>query len=82
MLMFANWSIRYKLLSLLLLLAVITLGVTGTIAYFKNVTALTGSVFNELTGLTRSKRSQIELYDQTVMTTLEPSAMTGCSSRL
>ena len=66
MLTFANWSIRYKLLSLLLLLAVITLAVTGTIAYFKNLTALRGSVFNQLTGLTRSKRSQIELYYQTI----------------
>jgi class 3 adenylate cyclase len=66
MLTFANWSIRYKLLSLLLLLAVITLAVTGTIAYFKNLTALRSSVFNQLTGLTRSKRSQIELYYQTI----------------
>src|SRR5215472_18474219 len=66
MLNFHNWSIRYKLLSLLLLLAVITLAVTGTIAYVKNVTALRNSVFNQLTGVTRSKRSQIESYYQTI----------------
>jgi len=66
MLNFHNWSIRYKLLSLLLLLAVITLGVTGTIAYIKNVTALKQSVFNQLTGVTRSKRSQIESYYETI----------------
>ena len=63
---FADWSIRYKLLSLLLLLAVITLAVTGTIAYIKNVTALRESVFNQLTGVTRSRRSQIESYYQTI----------------
>lgn len=63
---FANWSIRYKLLSLLLLLVMITLAVTGTIAYIKNVTALRENVFNQLTGVTRSKRSQIESYYQTI----------------
>ena len=64
MLNFANWSIRYKLLSLLLLLAVVTLAVTGTIAYLKNLTALKQNVFNQLTGVTRSKRSQVESYYQ------------------
>jgi hypothetical protein len=63
---FANWSIRIKLLSNLLLLAVITLAVTGTIAYIKNLTAVRDNVFNQLTGVTRSKRSQIESYYQTV----------------
>jgi class 3 adenylate cyclase len=63
---FAHWSIRYKLLSLLLLLAVITLAVTGTIAYVKNLSALKENVFNQLTGVTRSKRSQIESYYQTI----------------
>jgi class 3 adenylate cyclase len=63
---FAHWSIRYKLLSLLLSLAVITLAVTGTIAYVKNLTALRGNVFNQLTGVTRSRRSQIESYYQSI----------------
>jgi class 3 adenylate cyclase len=66
MLRFANWSIRYKLLSLLLLLAVITLAVTGTIAYLKNRAAVRENVFNQLNGVTRSKRSQIESYYQTI----------------
>ena len=61
-----NLSIRYKLLSLLLLLALITLAVTGTIAYVKNLTALKASVFNQLIGVTRSKRSQIESYYETI----------------
>ena len=68
---FADWSIRYKLLSLLLLLAVITLAVTGTIAYVKNLTALRQSVFNQLTGVTRSKQSQIESYYQTIHSHVE-----------
>ena len=68
---FADWSIRYKLLSLLLLLAVITLAVTGTIAYIKNVTALRESVFNQLTGVTRSKRAQIESYYGTIHSHVE-----------
>jgi len=68
---FADWSIRYKLLSLLLLLAVITLAVTGTIAYIKNVTALRQSVFNQLTGVTRSKRAQIESYYGTIHSHVE-----------
>jgi hypothetical protein len=37
---FAHWSIRYKLLSLLLLLGVMTFAVTGTIAYIKYLDAL------------------------------------------
>ena len=63
---FSDWSIRSKLLSLLLLLAGITLAVTGTVAYIKNVTTLRQNVFNQLTGVTLSKRSQIESYYQTI----------------
>ena len=68
---FAHWSIRYKLLSLLFLLALITLAVTGTIAYVKNLTALRSNVFNQLTGVTLSKRSQIESYYQTIHSHVE-----------
>ena len=68
---FSDWSIRSKLLSLLLLLAGITLAVTGTIAYIKNVTTLRENVFNQLTGVTRSKRSQIESYYQTIHSHVE-----------
>jgi class 3 adenylate cyclase len=63
---FVYWSIRYKLLSLLLLLSVTTFAVTGTIAYIKYMTALKQDVTNQLIGVTRSKHSQIESYYQSV----------------
>lgn len=63
---FANWSIRYKLLSLLLLLGVMTFAVTGTIAYVKYLNALKQDVMNQLTGLNRSKAFQIESYYTTI----------------
>ena len=63
---FAHWSIRYKLLSLLLLLGVMTFAVTGTIAYIKYLDALKKDVMNQLTGVTRSKQFQIDSYYQTI----------------
>jgi class 3 adenylate cyclase len=63
---FAHWSIRYKLLSLLLLLGVMTFAVTGTIAYIKYLSALKQDVMNQLTGLNRSKAFQIESYYRTI----------------
>jgi class 3 adenylate cyclase len=63
---FAHWSIRYKLLSLLLLLGVMTFAVTGTIAYIKYLNALKQDVMNQLTGLNRSKAFQIESYYTTI----------------
>jgi class 3 adenylate cyclase len=63
---FAHWSIRYKLLSLLLLLGVTTFAVTGTIAYIKYLDALKSDVMNQLTGITRVKQFQIEYYYQTI----------------
>jgi class 3 adenylate cyclase len=63
---YANWSIRYKLLSLLLLLGVATFAVTGTIAYLKYLGALKQDVMNQLTGITRTKRFQIESYYRTI----------------
>jgi class 3 adenylate cyclase len=59
---FANWSIRYKLLSLLVLLGVTTFAVTGTIAYIKYLDSLKQDVMKQLTGLNRSKAFQIESY--------------------
>lgn len=59
---FANWSIRYKLLSLLLLLGVTTFFVTGTITYIKYLNALKTGAMIQLTGVTRSKQFQIESY--------------------
>jgi class 3 adenylate cyclase len=63
---FAHWGIRYKLLSLLLLLGVTTFAVTGTIAYVKYLNALKQDVMNQLTGLNRSKAFQIESYYRTI----------------
>lgn len=63
---YAQWSIRYKLLSLLLLLGVATFAVTGTIAYIKYLNALKKDVMNQLMGVTRSKRFQIESYYRTI----------------
>ncbi|MGA8741407.1 MAG: hypothetical protein WB561_09515 [Terracidiphilus sp.] len=63
---FSHWSIRYKLLSLLLLLGVTTFAVTGTIAYLKYLAALKQNVMNQLTGVARSKRFQVESYYQTI----------------
>jgi len=63
---YAQWSIRYKLLSLLLLLGVATFAVTGTIAYIKYLNALKQDVMNQLMGVTRSKRFQIESYYRTI----------------
>jgi len=55
---FANWSIRYKLLALLLLLGIMTFAATVTIAYLKNLRALKQNVMNQLTGIRRSKASE------------------------
>jgi class 3 adenylate cyclase len=63
---FAHWSIRYKLLSLLLLLGIGTFAVTGTIAYLKLLHALKQNELNQLTGIRRSKAFQIESYYQTI----------------
>src|ERR1700758_39073 len=63
---FAHWSIRYKLLSLLLLLGVMTFAVTGTMPYIKSLSALKQDVMNQLTGLNRSKAFQIESYYRTI----------------
>jgi hypothetical protein len=63
---FEHWSIRYKLLSLLLLLGVMTFAVTGTIAYIKYLNALKKDVMNQLTGVNRAKQFQIESYYRTI----------------
>jgi len=63
---FAHWSIRYKLLALLLLLGSTTFVATGTTAYIKNLRALKQNVTNQLTGVRRSKASEIEAYYRTI----------------
>ena len=61
-----NWSIRYKLLALLLLLVVTAFGATGAIAYFMSVHAMEQGVTNQLEGVRRSKASRIEDYYRTI----------------
>ena len=63
---FAHWSIRYKLLGLLLLLGLMTFAVTGTIAYLKYLNGLKQNETTQLTGINRSKAFQIEAYYRTV----------------
>ena len=57
-----RWSIRTKLMGLLVLLGLVTLGVTGTVAYLKNYKSVQRDVMNQLTGVTRTRRAQIETY--------------------
>src|SRR5215469_1159987 len=68
---YAQWSIRSKLMGLLLLLAITTLAVTGTVAYIKNRKALADQTFNQLTGITRARRAQIEAYYETIRNHVE-----------
>jgi class 3 adenylate cyclase len=63
---FANWSIRYKLLGLLLFLGIATFAATGTIAYVKYMQALKTETMDQLTGIKRNKAFQIESYYQTI----------------
>jgi class 3 adenylate cyclase len=63
---FANWSVRYKLLSLLLVLGIGTFLFTGTVAYVKFRGSLKQDAMRQLTGVTRSKQFQIESYYETI----------------
>jgi class 3 adenylate cyclase len=63
---FANWSIRYKLLSLLVLLFLTTFAVIGTIASIKYLDGLRQQATNQLMGVRRSKAFQIEYYYRTI----------------
>jgi class 3 adenylate cyclase len=48
------------------LLGLVTLAVTGTVAYLKNYRSIQRDVFNQLTGVTRTRRAQIETYYRTI----------------
>ncbi len=63
---FADWSIRYKLRSLLLVLGIGTLLFTGTVAYVKYRSSLEQDAMRQLTGITRSKQFQIDSYYETI----------------
>jgi class 3 adenylate cyclase len=68
---FGHWSIRYKLMGLLVLLGLITLAVTGTVAYLKNYSTIEREVMNQLTGVARTRRAQIETYYGTIHSHVE-----------
>jgi class 3 adenylate cyclase len=63
---FAHWSIRYKLLSLLLLLGIATFAATGTIAYVKYLQALKKNFMGQLAGVRSSKAFELETYYKTI----------------
>ena len=68
---YAQWSIRSKLMTFLLLLALATLAVSGTVAYLKQRKTLTDESFNQLTWINHTKRSQIEEYYHTIHSHVE-----------
>ena len=63
---FRNWSLRYKLLAVLLQLGIITFAVTGAIAYVKHLRSLKQNAVNHLTSIRRAKAYQIESYYRTI----------------
>jgi class 3 adenylate cyclase len=68
---FRHWSIRYKLMGLLVLLGLVTLAVTGTVAYLKDYRSIERDVMNQLTGVTRTRRAQIETYYRNIHSYVE-----------
>src|SRR5215467_2258855 len=63
---FTNWSIRYKLLLVLLQLGITSFAVTGAISYIKHLRSLKQNVVNQLTSIRRAKAYQIESYYRTI----------------
>jgi len=63
---FRNWSLRYKLLVVLLQLGITTFAVTGAISYVRHLHSLKQNVINQLTSLRRAKAYQIESYYRTL----------------
>jgi len=63
---FRNWSLRYKLLVVLLQLGIAAFAVTGAIAYTKHLHSLKQNVVNQLTSIRRAKAYQVESYYRTI----------------
>lgn len=63
---FTNWSLRYKLLVVLLQLGITTFAVTGAISYIKHLRSLKQNIVNQLTSIRRAKAYQIESYYRTI----------------
>ena len=63
---FADWSIRYKLLLLLVILGVTTFAATGTIAYVRYLRAVRQGVTQQLTSISWIKAREIGTYYEQV----------------
>lgn len=63
---FSHWSLRTKLLVVLLQLGIAGVAVTGTISYVSHLRSLKQSVINQLTSIRRSKAYQLESYYRTI----------------
>jgi class 3 adenylate cyclase len=63
---FSHWSLRYKLLIVLLYLGITAFAVTGLVAYVNNLRSLRQNITNQLTSIRRSKAYQIESYYRTI----------------
>jgi len=59
---FAHWSIRYKLLLVLVSLGITTFAATGTIAFIRYLQSVKEGAVQQLTGVTRSRAREIETY--------------------
>lgn len=60
------WSLRYKLLSILLVLGITIFAVTGAVSYIKQLHSLRQNVMNQLASVRRSKAFQVESYYRTI----------------
>jgi hypothetical protein len=63
---FTSWSLRYKLLVVLLQFGITTVAVTGAISYIKHLRSLRQNAINQLTSVRRSKVYQLESYYRTI----------------
>src|SRR5215475_10315365 len=63
---FTHWSLRYKLLVVLLQLGIVTFAVTGAISYIRHLHSLKQNAINQLTSIRRAKAYQLESYYRTI----------------
>jgi class 3 adenylate cyclase len=63
---FTYWSLRYKLLVVLLQFGITTFAVTGAISYIKHLHSLKQNAINQLTSIRRAKAYQLESYYRTL----------------
>src|ERR1700761_6348620 len=63
---YASWSLRYKLLVVLLQFGITAFAVTGAISYIKHLRSLRQNAINQLTSIRRAKAYQLESYYRTI----------------